>query len=265
MYAFNYHRPKSLDEAAKTVSDAEDGKIIAGGMSLLPSMKLRLASPSDLVDLAAIDGIKGIKVDGKTVTIGAMTRHVEVQYSEDVKKAIPALAELAGNIADPSVRNRGTIGGSLANADPAADYPSAVLALNATIETNKRKIPADEFFTGLFETALEDGEIIAKVHFQVPDAAAYEKFPHPASGFAMTGAFVAKFGKEVRVAITGAKDHAFRVPEMEKVLAEKFAAESVADIQLPDDDMLSDLHCSADYRAHLVTVMAKRAVAKAAG
>lgn len=265
MYAFNYHRPKSVEEAAKAVGSAEEGKIIAGGMSLLPSMKLRLAAPSDLVDLAAIDGLKGITVDGKTVTIGAMTRHADVQYSEDVKKAIPALAGLAGNIADPSVRNRGTLGGSIANSDPAADYPSAVLALDATVETNKRKIPADEFFVGLFETALEDDEIITKVHFKVPDAAAYEKFPHPASGFAMTGAFVARFGKEVRLAITGAKDHVFRVPEMEKALAGKFAPESVADIKLPEDDMLSDLHCSADYRAHLCTVMAKRAVAKAAG
>ena len=187
MYAFNYHRPKSLDDAAKAVAEAEDGKIIAGGMTLLPSMKLRLAAPSDLVDLAAIDGLKGIKVDGKTVTIGAMTRHVEVQTSADVKKAIPALAALAGGIGDPSVRNRGTIGGSVANSDPAADYPSAVLGLGATVETNKRKIAGDEFFTGLFETALEPGEIIKAIHFPVPDAAAYEKFEQPASGFAMVG------------------------------------------------------------------------------
>lgn len=265
MYAFNYHRPKSLDEAAKTVSEAEDGKIIAGGMTLLPSMKLRLAAPSDLVDLAGIDGLKGITVSGKTVTIGAMTRHVEVQTSADVKKAIPALAALAGGIGDPSVRNRGTIGGSVANADPAADYPSAVLGLGATVETGKRKIAADEFFTGLFETALQPGEIIKAIHFPVPDAAAYEKFEQPASGFAMVGAFVARFGKDVWVAITGAKDHVFRVPEMEQALAAKFAPDAVAGITLPDDDMLSDIHCSADYRAHLVTVMAKRAVAKAAG
>ncbi len=265
MYAFNYHRPKSLDDAAKAVAEAEDGKIIAGGMTLLPSMKLRLAAPSDLVDLAAIDGLKGIKVDGKTVTIGAMTRHVEVQTSADVKKAIPALAALAGGIGDPSVRNRGTIGGSVANSDPAADYPSAVLGLGATVETNKRKIAGDAFFTGLFETALEPGEIIKAIHFPAPDAAAYEKFEQPASGFAMVGVFVARFGKDVRVAITGARDHVFRVPEMEKALAAKFAPESVADIHLPEDDMLSDIHCSADYRAHLCTVIAKRAVAKAAG
>ncbi len=265
MYAFNYHRPKSLDEAAKKVGEADDGKIIAGGMSLLPSMKLRLAAPSDLVDLAAVEGLKGITVSGKTVTVGAMTRHVDVQTSADVKKAIPALAALAGGIGDPAVRNRGTIGGSIANADPAADYPAAVLGLGATVETNKRKIAGDDFFIGLFETALEPGELVKAVHFPVPDAAAYEKFPHPASGFAMTGAFVARFGKEVRVAITGAKDHVFRVPEMEKALAASFKPDAVAGIALPEDDMLSDIHCAADYRAHLVTVIAKRAVAKIAG
>ena len=265
MYSFNYHRPKSTDEAAKLVADAEDGKIIAGGMTLLPSMKLRLAAPSDLVDLATVDGLKGITVSGKTVTIGAMTRHVDVHTSADVQKAIPALAALAGGIGDPSVRNRGTIGGSVANSDPAADYPSAVLGLNATVETTKRKIAADDFFLGLFETALEPGEIIKAFHFPVPDAAAYEKFAQPASGFAMVGAFVARFGSDVRVAITGAQDHVFRVPEMEKALAAKFSADAIANIKLPDTDMLSDIHCSADYRAHLVTVIAKRAVAKAGG
>jgi carbon-monoxide dehydrogenase medium subunit len=265
MYAFNYHRPKSLDEAAKTLAEAEEAKLIAGGMTLIPSMKLRLIGPSDLVDLAAIDGLKGIEVSGKTVTIGAMTRHAEVQTSDAVRKAIPALAALAAGIGDPSVRNRGTLGGSIANADPAADYPAAVLGLNATVETTKRKIAADDFFTGLFETALEPGEIVTAVHFPVPDAAAYEKFPQPASGFAMVGAFVARFGKEVRVAVTGAKDYVFRVGEMEQALGADFSPGAVADIRLPEDDMLADIHCSADYRAHLVTVMAKRAVAKASG
>lgn len=265
MYAFNYHRAKSLDEASKKVSEAEDGRILAGGMSLLPSMKLRLSAPSDLVDLADLKDLKGIKVSGKTVIIGAMTRHVEVLNSADVKKAIPALSALAGGIGDPSVRNRGTIGGSIAHADPAADYPAAVLGLGATVETGKRKVEADDFFLGLFETALEPGEIIKAVHFPVPDAAAYEKFTQPASGFAMVGAFVARFGKDIRVAITGAQDRVFRVPEMEKALAENFSPDAIADIKLPEDDMLSDIHCSADYRAHLVTVMAKRAVAKAAG
>jgi carbon-monoxide dehydrogenase medium subunit len=265
MYAFNYHRPKSLDEAAGLVSKAEDGKLVAGGMTLLPSMKLRLAAPSDLVDLASVDGLKGITVSGKTVTIGAMTRHVDVHTSADVQKAIPALAALAGGIGDPSVRNRGTMGGSVANSDPAADYPAAVLGLGATVETNKRKIAADDFFKGLFETALEPGEIIKAIHYPVPDAAAYEKFPQPASGYAMVGAFVARFGKDVRVAVTGAKDHVFRVSEMEKALVASFKADAIAGIKLGEDDMLSDIHCSADYRAHLVTVIAKRAVAKAGG
>lgn len=265
MYAFNYHRPSSLDDAAKKAAEADDGKLLAGGMSLLPSMKLRLSAPSDLVDLAAVDGLKGISVSGKTVTIGAMTRHVEVQTSAEVQKAIPALAALAGGIGDPSVRNRGTIGGSLAHSDPSACYPSAVLGLGATVETNKRKIAGDDFFVGLFETALEPDEIIKAVHFPVPDAAGYEKFPQPASGFAMVGAFVSRTGKDVRVAITGAKDHVFRVPEMEKALAANFSADAIASIALPADDMMSDIHCSAEYRAHLVTVIAKRAVAKAAG
>lgn len=265
MYEFNYHRPKTLDEAATTAKGAEDGKILAGGMTLIPSMKLRLAAPSDLVDLADIEGLKGITVGADTVTIGAMTRHHDVQTSADVQKAIPALAELAGGIGDPSVRHRGTLGGSIANSDPAADYPAAVLGLDATVETNSRKIAADDFFTGLFETALDEGEIITAVHFRIPDAAAYMKFPQPASGFAMVGAFVAKFGDDVRVAITGAKDCVFRVTEMEDALKSNFSPDAIADIHVPEDDLLSDIHCAADYRAHLITVMAKRAVAKAAG
>jgi carbon-monoxide dehydrogenase medium subunit len=194
-----------------------------------------------------------------------MTRHYDVHTSPDVQKAIPALAALAGGIGDPSVRHRGTMGGSVANSDPAADYPAAVLGLDATVETNTRKIAADDFFTGLFETALEDGEIITAIHFKIPDAAAYMKFPQPASGFAMVGAFVAKFGGDVRVAVTGARDCVFRVAEMEQALAANFAADAVADIAIGEDDLLSDIHCSADYRAHLVTVMTKRAVAQAAG
>ena len=265
MYEFNYHRPKTLDEAKSTVAGAEDGKILAGGMTLIPSMKLRLAGPSDLVDLADVDGLSGITVGGDKVTIGAMTRHYDVHTSEDVKKAIPALAALAGGIGDPSVRHRGTMGGSVANSDPAADYPAAVLALDATVQTNSREIAADDFFTGLFETALEEGEIITAIHFKIPDAAAYIKFPQPASGFAMVGAFVAKFGGDVRLAVTGAKDHVFRATEMEQALASNFSPDAIAGITVPEDDMLSDIHCAADYRAHLVTVMAKRAVAAAAG
>ncbi|MDH3239364.1 MAG: xanthine dehydrogenase family protein subunit M [Alphaproteobacteria bacterium] len=265
MYEFNYHRPKSLDEAASAAKEAEDGKILAGGMTLIPSMKLRLAAPSDLVDLADVEGLKGITVGSGTVTIGAMTRHHDVQSSADVQKAIPALAQLAGGIGDPSVRHRGTMGGSVANSDPAADYPAAVLGLDATVKTNSREIAADDFFLGLFETALEEGEIITAIEFKIPDAAAYMKFAQPASGFAMVGAFVAKFGGDVRVAITGAKDCVFRVTEMEDALKSNFSADAIADIMIGEDDLLSDIHCAADYRAHLVTVMAKRAVAQAAG
>lgn len=263
MYAFEYHRASSVDDAAKKVSEAEDGVLLAGGMTLIPTMKLRLAGPSDLVDLNGLDDLAGITVAKEKVTIGAMTRHAVVNGSADVQKAIPALAALAGGIGDPAVRHRGTIGGSIANNDPAADYPAAVLGLNATVQTSKREIAADDFFTGLFETALEDGEIITAVHFAIPDKVAYMKFPQPASGFAMVGALVAKFGSDVRVAITGARDHVFRASEMEADLAKDFSADAVAGIQLADDDMLSDIHCAADYRAHLVTVMAKRAVAAA--
>ncbi len=265
MYEFNYHRLKTLDEASRTAKEAEDGKVLAGGMTMIPTMKLRLAAPSDLVDLADIDGLKGITVGSDTVTIGAMTRHHDVHTSADVQKAIPALAALAGGIGDPSVRHRGTIGGSVANSDPAADYPAAVLGLDATVETNTRKIASDDFFTGLFATVLEDGEIITAIHFKIPDAAAYMKFPQPASGFAMVGAFVAKFGGDVRVAVTGARDCVFRMTEMEQALAANFSADAVADIAIGEDDLLADIHCSADYRAHLVTVMAKRATALAAG
>ncbi len=263
MYSFDYHKASSVDEASTTLSAREEAKVLAGGMSLIPSMKLRLASPSDLVDLGGIPDLKGIAVTADSVRIGAMTRHVEVQTSAEVKAAIPALCHLAGGIGDPGVRNRGTIGGSLANADPAACYPSSVLGLGATVETNRRKIAADDFFVGLFETALEEGELITAVHFPIPLQAGYAKFPQPASGFAMVGAFVARFKDGVRVAITGAKDHVFRVPEMEQALAGAFTPEAIADITLPGDDMMADIHCGADYRAHLVTVMAKRAVAAA--
>ena len=264
MYEFNYHRPNTLDEAKSAVTGAEDGKLLAGGMTLIPTMKLRLAAPSDLVDLAAIEGLSGISVGSDKVSIGAMTRHHDVNTSPDIQKAIPALAALAGGIGDPSVRHRGTMGGSVANSDPAADYPVAVLALDAVVETNSREIAADDFFLGLFETALAEGEIITAIHFQIPDAAAYMKFPQPASGFAMVGAFVAKYGGDVRLAVTGAQDCVFRVPEMEQALAADFSADAIADIAIGEDDLLSDIHCAADYRAHLVTVMAKRAVAAAA-
>lgn len=259
MHAFNYHRATSLDQAASLAGKGE-AKILAGGQSLVQAMKLRLASPSDLVDLGTLKELQGIKSDGKTVTVGAMTRHAEVQNSADVKTAIPALAALAGMIGDRQVRALGTCGGSIANNDPAADYPAAVLALNATITTNKGKYEADKFFTGLYETALKPGEIITSVSFQVPKRAAYMKFKNPASRFAIVGVFVADFGGSVRVAVTGAGPCVFRQADMEKALAAKFAPESAAGVKQKKEGLNTDLHASAEYRAHLVTVMAKRAV-----
>jgi carbon-monoxide dehydrogenase medium subunit len=260
MHAFNYHRPSSVNDAAALATKHADGKLLAGGQSLVQAMKLRLASPSDLIDLGAIKDLAGIKSDGKSVTVGAMTRHAEVANSAEVKKAIPALAALAGTIGDRQVRAMGTIGGALANNDPAADYPAAVLGLGATITTNKGKHEADKFFKGLYETALGKGEIITSVSFPVPKRAAYMKFKNQASRFAIVGVFVADFGGSVRVAVTGAGPCVFRQAEMEKALAAKFAPESVANIKQKQDRLNTDLHASAEYRAHLVTVMAKRAV-----
>jgi carbon-monoxide dehydrogenase medium subunit len=223
-------------------------------------MKLRLSSPSDLIDLNFIKELAGIKASANGVEIGAMTRHADVAGSPEVKKAIPALAALAGIIGDRQVRHMGTMGGSLANSDPAADYPAAVLALGATITTNKRKIEADSFFKGLYETALEPGELITSVAFPAPKRAAYMKFKNPASRFAIVGVFVADFGGKVRVGVTGAGACAFRQADMEKALAAKFAPESVANIKVKPDGLNNDLHASPEYRAHLITVMAKRAV-----
>ena len=259
MHAFNYHRPSKVNDAAALAAKGE-AKLLAGGQSLVQAMKLRLASPSDIVDLGTIKELTGIKVDGKTVTIGAMTRHAEVAGSADVKKAIPALAALAGMIGDRQVRNMGTLGGALANSDPAADYPAAVLGLGATITTTKGTHAADKFFKGLYETALMPGEIITSVSFPVPKRAAYTKFKNPASRFAIVGVFVADMGNGVRVAVTGAGPCALRLAEMEKALAAKFAPESVAGLKIKADGLNSDLHASAEYRAHLITVMAKRAV-----
>src|SRR3954470_5892956 len=262
MHAFQYHRPSSAKDAISLAKD--EAKYLAGGQSLVQAMKLRLSSPSDLIDLGTIKDLSGIKVTGSTVEIGAMTRHADVAASSEVKKAIPALAALAGMIGDRQVRHMGTIGGSLANNDPAADYPAAALALGATITTNKRKIEADKFFKGLYETALEPGELITSVSFPVPKRAAYMKFKNPASRFALVGVFVADFGGgKVRVAVTGAGACAFRQAEMEKALAGKFAPEAVASIKVKPDGLNNDLHASPEYRAHLVTVMAKRAVEQA--
>ena len=260
MHAFNYHRPGNLKDAAALAGKHGEGKLLAGGQSLVQAMKLRLASPSDLIDLGAVTDLQSLKSEGGAVTIGAMVRHAEVAGSSAVKGAIPALAALAGMIGDRQVRNMGTIGGSLANNDPAADYPAAVLGLGATITTNKRKIEADKFFKGLYETALEAGEIITSVSFPAPKRAAYMKFKNPASRFAIVGVFVADFGGSVRVAVTGAGPGVFRQADMEKALAAKFDPASVANIKQKQDGLNTDLHASAEYRAHLVTVMARRAV-----
>lgn len=261
MYQFEYHRPKTLDEVTALLARLESPKILAGGMTLLATMKQRLASPSDLIDLQDVTGIAGISVDAKNVTVGAMTCHHDVASSKDVAKVIPALAYLAGRIGDPLVRHRGTIGGSIANNDPSADYPAACLGLGATIVTNSREIPADDYFRGMFETALKENEIIVKIVFPIPQGAAYQKFPNPASRYAMVGVFVAKTAAGVRVAVTGAGPGVFRMTAMETALAKNFSAAAIDGITAPVEEMLQDMHASSEYRAALTSVMAKRAVA----
>jgi len=273
MYDFTYHRPPSLEAAARLTAAIEDAKVLAGGMSLLPTMKLRLAQHSDIVDLAALENLVGIKRDGNNLVIGAMTRHADVAASADVKAAIPALTILADGIGDPLVRNRGTIGGSIANADPAADYPAGVLGLGAAVVTNRRRIAGEEFFTGLFETALEPGEIVTAVSFPIPQRAGYAKFPNPASRFAIVGVFVAKTGAAktgaanagVRVAVTGAGPFVFRLGAAEARLAKSFTPEALDGLVVSADNLNTDIHASAEYRAHVTAVMAKRAVAQAIG
>ena len=260
MYDFAYHRPKSLADALAALKGKPEARAMSGGMTLIPTLKQRLAKPTDVVDLSGIKELAGIKVEAGGVTIGAMTRHADVASSADVKSAIPALAHLANHIGDPQVRNRGTLGGSVANSDPAADYPAAVLGLGATITTNTRKIPADQFFKGLFETALQDGELITSITFPKPEKAGYMKFPNPASRYAMVGVFVAKTAGGVRVAVTGAGACAFRVKAMEDALAKNWSSAAIKDIKIPSDGLNSDIHASAEYRAHLVNVMARRAV-----
>jgi aerobic carbon-monoxide dehydrogenase medium subunit len=261
MYEFNYHKPATLDEITALLAANEEAKLVAGGMTLVPTLKLRLAKPSDLVDLAAITSLRGITDAGDALVIGAMTRHAEVNRSPVVKSGIPALAALAGMIGDPAVRNRGTIGGSISNNDPAADYPAALVGLGATVHTMKREIAADDFFTGMFETALEPTEIVTSVRLPKPQAAAYQKFKNPASRYAIVGVFVARTAGGVRVAVTGAGPCVFRLPEMEAALAASFTPEAIKDIAVPDTGLNSDIHASAEYRAHLVNVMARRAVA----
>ncbi|MCK0198814.1 xanthine dehydrogenase family protein subunit M [Ancylobacter sp. 6x-1] len=265
MFAFTYHRPSSVRRAAALVASAEDGKLLAGGQTLLPTLKLRLAAPGDLVDLGAVPDLSGISLAGRTLTIGAMTRHAEVAASPVVRAALPALADLAAVIGDPQVRNRGTLGGSVANNDPSADYPAACLGLGATIITNQRRIEADDFFLGLFETALEPGEIITRIAFPAVKKAAYVKFRHPASRFAMVGVFAAKRTSDIRVAVTGASQNGvFRWQEAEQALRRRFAGKTLDGMSPPADDMVSDIHGSGEYRAHLVGVIARRAVEAAA-
>jgi carbon-monoxide dehydrogenase medium subunit len=260
MYNFSYQKVSSVADAVEAMQKADDGKFVAGGQTMLPTMKHRLASPSDLIDLGGIDELNGITVAGDTVTIGAMTNHAAVAASADVQSAIPALAELAGNIGDPAVRNLGTIGGSIANNDPAADYPAAVIALGATVKTNKREIVGEDFFTGMFETALEEDEIITAVSFPKADAAAYMKFENPASRYAIVGVFVAKSGDGVRIGVTGATPCAHRGMRMEEALNGKLDAAALDGVEIPVEKMNADIHASAEYRAHLVKVMAKRAI-----
>jgi carbon-monoxide dehydrogenase medium subunit len=260
MYEFDYSRATSLSDAASRLGGDEDARLVAGGMTLLPTLKLRLAKPTQLIDLAGLPELKGISEEGDGIVIGAMTRHRDVHNSDVVKRAIPALAAMAGMIGDPAVRNRGTIGGSVANNDPAADYPAAVVALNATVRTNQREIAADDFFTGMFETALQTGEIVTAVRFPKVTQANYQKFRNPASRYAIVGVFVAKTPSGVRVAVTGAGPCVFRVSEMEAALGANFAADAIKDIQVPADNLNTDIHASAEYRAHLVNVMARRAV-----
>jgi carbon-monoxide dehydrogenase medium subunit len=264
MYDFTYQRPATVADAVKLLGADSEAKALAGGQTLIPTLKQRLAQPTSLIDLGAIAELKGIALNGKTLTIGAGTTHAEVAASADVAKAIPALAHLAGDIGDAQVRNRGTIGGSIANADPAADYPAAIVALGATVKTNKREIKGDDFFKGLFTTALQDGEIVVSVSFPVPDKAAYVKFPQPASRFALVGVFVAKTGGAVRLAVTGAGPSVFRLPGMENALAKSFAPAAIDGITVETQHLNEDIHASKAYRAHLVGVIAKRAV-QAAG
>ncbi len=261
MYAFAYHRPSSVAEALELLRGAEDGKLMAGGQTLIPTLKQRLAQPSDVIDLGGVAELAGICEDGAGLVVGGMTPHAAVATSELVRGKIPGLAALAEAIGDPQVRNLGTLGGSLANNDPAADYPGAVLGLGATVVTDRRRIEADDFFTGMFETALEEDELIVSVSFPVPQQSAYAKFPNPASRYAMAGAFVAVLADgSVRVAVTGAGPCAFRWSEAEAALAGGRDAAKLEGLSLAADGLNSDMHGSAAYRAHLVKVMTKRAL-----
>tara|TARA_B100000686_G_scaffold340738_1_gene416886 strand:- start:572 stop:1357 length:786 start_codon:yes stop_codon:yes gene_type:complete len=258
MKTFNYHSAKDVKEASKLSST--NSTFLAGGMSIIPSMKLGLASYKDIIDIKTIKKLHGIKVTGKTLKIGSATKHVEVANSKEVKKSIPSLATLAEGIGDPQVRNRGTIGGSIANNDPSADYPSACIALNAVIHTNNRKIDAEIFFREMFETALKKGEIIEAVEFQIPQKASYQKFPNPASRYAVVGVYVAKHKTGIKVAVTGAKSCVYNDKDLENALSKNFSSSAIDRIKISASGMNSDIHASADYRANMIKTFAKKAV-----
>ncbi|MDB5798729.1 MAG: carbon monoxide dehydrogenase [Paucimonas sp.] len=263
MYTFSYKKAGSVDDAIATLADNEEAKVLAGGMSLLPTMKLRLSRPQQLIDLKGLGELSGIALRDGSLVIGAMTTHYAVSSSELVLEALPALASLAGGIGDVQVRYRGTIGGSVANCDPAADYPAAVLALNAKIVTNQREIDADQFFVGLFETALRQGEIITAFRFPLPASAAYVKFANMASRFAIVGVFLARFEDGVRIAVTGAADSVFRLSDYEAALSRRFDVGSLRRLSVPKNGLLADIHATAEYRAHLVSTLARRAAEQA--
>lgn len=263
--AFRYARANSLGQAEELFTASGDAAYLSGGMTLIPTMKLRLASPGDVIDLNAIPDLAFVRRAGDLLEVGACTRHADVAESAEARRALPALAHLASVIGDPSVRHRGTLGGSIANNDPAADYPAAILALNASVKTSRREIVGEEFFTGMFSTALEEGEIVTAAAFRIPTRAGYAKFPNPASRYAMVGVFVAEFNGVVRVAVTGAGPCVFRAEEMEKALAKDFSPNAARSIAVPSEGLNTDLHASAEYRAHLISVMTARAVEAALG
>jgi len=265
MYEFDYHRPASIADARELLDQSDDAMLLAGGMTLLPTMKLRLAHPSDLVDLGNIASLKGLSDAGSAVEIGAMVRHAEVASSKLIRSAIPALADLAGRIGDPQVRNRGTLGGSIANSDPASDYPAAVLALDAVIKTDRREIAADDYYLGMFETALEPKEIVQAVRFTKPMRAAYAKFANPASRYAVVGVMVAETADGIRVGVTGAGPCGFREKAFEDALNATFSAAALDGLLIDPGNLLSDLHATSEYRAHLISVMARRAVKSLGG
>ena len=258
MKTFNYHSAKDVKEASKLASS--NSAFLAGGMTTIPSMKLGLATYKDIIDIKGIKKLSGIKVSGKTVRIGATTKHVEVANSKEIKKAIPSLSALAEGIGDPQVRNRGTIGGSIANNDPAADYPSACIALNATIHTNNRKIDAEKFFRGMFETSLKSSEIIEAIEFDIPQKSSYQKLPNPASRYAIVGVYVAKHKTGINVGVTGAKSCVYNDKDLAGALTKNFSSSAIDSVKISSSGMNSDIHASSDYRANMVKAFAKKAV-----